>query len=105
MAIDQQSVSDPTTVDHEFARRLLSWVWRQHGVGPRLDRWVLATLLEQIGVQLRERAGGDETLLRLARECVDTGGWCSSPLEEAGWSMEIPPADPVPWWRRLWKGA
>jgi hypothetical protein len=41
-----------TDADAEFARRLLRNVWREHGDAPRLDRWVLASVLTEVGKEV-----------------------------------------------------
>ena len=82
-----------TSTETGIARDLLWGVWRLHG-DDALTRWVLATVLTELGVRLRE-AGLEryETTQRL----IDMGGWLNTPTLQ---QCEPPPVLRVPWWRR-----
>lgn len=89
-------VHELSDADTEIGQRLLWWAWRQHGPAAPLDRYVLATVLGELGVQWRDRGLADAmTVQRL----VDMAGWLNAPKDCPGF-LERPPVVRVPWWRR-----
>lgn len=88
-----------TPTDHRFVTDLLWGIWRLKGYDA-IDRWVLATVLTELGYRLRH-AGIEPTPELIA----DMGGWLNSPFDcPAAAGVVPPPTVRLPWWRRWRRG-
>ncbi len=89
---EQAWIHKMTDADEEFATKLLQDSWQVPG--PPINKYQLANILANIGMELRTHVGQSQGVLWHAQRYLDMEDWLNA--EREGGNVELDPPDRTP---------